>query len=179
MLEDLGGDAQKLIQCIDDLRNLGIEDLGVSLPEICVVGDQSTGKSSLIEGISQIKVPRQAGACTRCPMEIKLSLDTSHPWKCDIYLHKTYMFDGSNTKMVGSTRGRPLGPWQSLQVPEDTHFATVNEAEKDRVPDILYWAQLATLNPGKSPNLYKIGNRETMDTKLQVKFSPNRVRMEV
>ncbi|OJD21537.1 hypothetical protein ACJ73_07124 [Blastomyces percursus] len=41
-----------LVKKIQDLRHLGIENDKLSLPKICVVGDQSTGKSSLIEGMT-------------------------------------------------------------------------------------------------------------------------------
>lgn len=50
-LEILGRRAKELIESIQKLRQLGIEDLGLPLPKIALIGDQSTGKSSLIEGI--------------------------------------------------------------------------------------------------------------------------------
>lgn len=53
-LEILGRKAKELIQSIQKLRQLGIEDLGLPLPKIALIGDQSTGKSSLIEGIRYI-----------------------------------------------------------------------------------------------------------------------------
>jgi GTPase SAR1 family protein len=37
----------------------------MDLPQIAVVGSQSAGKSSLIESISGITLPRAAGTCTR------------------------------------------------------------------------------------------------------------------
>lgn len=43
-----------LIQGARNLRKLGIEELGLPLPKLIVVGDQSTGKSSLIEGIRSV-----------------------------------------------------------------------------------------------------------------------------
>lgn len=50
-LEVLGHEMKGLIKGAKNLRQLGIEELGLPLPKLIVVGDQSTGKSSLIEGI--------------------------------------------------------------------------------------------------------------------------------
>jgi len=39
--------------------------MDMDLPMIAVIGSQSAGKSSLIESISGITLPRSAGTCTR------------------------------------------------------------------------------------------------------------------
>ena len=39
-LQVLAGDSNRLIKAIQKLKHLGIEDRGVPLPKICVVGDQ-------------------------------------------------------------------------------------------------------------------------------------------
>jgi len=44
----------------------------VTLPEIVVVGDQSVGKSSVLEAISGIQLPRAQNICTRCPLELRM-----------------------------------------------------------------------------------------------------------
>lgn len=37
----------------------------IDLPMIAVIGNQSAGKSSLIESISGVTLPRSSGTCTR------------------------------------------------------------------------------------------------------------------
>jgi GTPase SAR1 family protein len=44
----------------------------VTLPEIVVVGDQSVGKSSVLEDISAIQLPRAQNIFTRCPLELRM-----------------------------------------------------------------------------------------------------------
>lgn len=56
---------------IEKIRAHGVGDL-ISLPAIAVCGDQSAGKSSVLEGITGIPFPRQEGLCTRFPTEIIL-----------------------------------------------------------------------------------------------------------
>jgi GTPase SAR1 family protein len=56
---------------IDKLRALGVGGC-VSLPQLVVCGDQSTGKSSILERLSGISFPRKDGLCTRFATEIVL-----------------------------------------------------------------------------------------------------------
>ncbi|EFY88024.1 dynamin GTPase, putative [Metarhizium acridum CQMa 102] len=56
---------------IEKIRANGVGDL-VALPQLVVCGDQSAGKSSVLEGITGIPFPRQEGLCTRFPTEITL-----------------------------------------------------------------------------------------------------------
>ncbi|KAF5120275.1 Interferon-induced GTP-binding protein Mx [Metarhizium anisopliae] len=59
------------INQIEKIRANGIGEL-VALPQLVVCGDQSAGKSSVLEGITGIPFPRQEGLCTRFPTEIIL-----------------------------------------------------------------------------------------------------------
>ncbi|KAF9876541.1 dynamin [Colletotrichum karsti] len=61
---------------IEKIRANGIGDL-VDLPQLVVCGDQSAGKSSVLEGITGIPFPRQEGLCTRFPTEIILRHSTA------------------------------------------------------------------------------------------------------
>ncbi|NXF04323.1 MX protein, partial [Smithornis capensis] len=69
------------IDLVDSLRALGIEK-DLSLPAIAVIGDQSSGKSSVLEALSGVALPRGNGIVTRCPLEIKLKrLPEGQAWQ--------------------------------------------------------------------------------------------------
>lgn len=65
--KDLGD--QALLDKIDRLRELNVGAL-VSLPQLVVVGDQSSGKSSVLESLTGFSFPRAAGLCTRYATQI-------------------------------------------------------------------------------------------------------------
>ena len=61
-----------ILDVIDSLRKLGISSEGVRLPTIVVVGDQSHGKSSVLESLAGIDLPRGTGVVTRVPLTLRL-----------------------------------------------------------------------------------------------------------
>lgn len=61
----LGADSHQLIQVIKKLEELNIDATLPSLPKFVVVGDQSAGKSSVVEALCDIALPRGQGTCTR------------------------------------------------------------------------------------------------------------------
>lgn len=61
----------KRLSLISNLRNRGVGD-HINLPQLIVSGDQSTGKSSVLEGITGVPFPRQDGLCTRFATEITM-----------------------------------------------------------------------------------------------------------
>uniref|UniRef100_UPI00358EE8FF interferon-induced GTP-binding protein Mx-like n=1 Tax=Myxine glutinosa TaxID=7769 RepID=UPI00358EE8FF len=68
------------LDLIDDLRAVGVEK-DVALPTVAVIGDQSSGKSSVLESLSGVQLPRGTGIVTRCPLALKLKRGGSK-WKC-------------------------------------------------------------------------------------------------
>ncbi|XP_056307269.1 interferon-induced GTP-binding protein Mx3-like [Danio aesculapii] len=68
------------IDLIDNLRSVGVQK-DVSLPTIVVIGDQSSGKSSVLEALSGVALPRGSGIITRCPLELRLRKVTGVEWK--------------------------------------------------------------------------------------------------
>ncbi|KAK4226821.1 P-loop containing nucleoside triphosphate hydrolase protein [Podospora fimiseda] len=68
--QELAGEQRALLDLIDKLQFAQLDN--VKLPQIVVVGDQSAGKSSVLEAITGTPFPRDAGACTRFATEIRL-----------------------------------------------------------------------------------------------------------
>uniref|UniRef100_A0A8C6HPF0 Interferon-induced GTP-binding protein Mx1 n=1 Tax=Mus spicilegus TaxID=10103 RepID=A0A8C6HPF0_MUSSI len=69
------------IDLIDTLRALGVEQ-DLALPAIAVIGDQSSGKSSVLEALSGVALPRGSGIVTRCPLVLKLrKLNEGEEWR--------------------------------------------------------------------------------------------------
>ncbi|XP_016649657.1 PREDICTED: dynamin-related protein 4C-like [Prunus mume] len=61
-----------MLDAIDKLRVLMVMEEGIQLPTIVVVGDQSSGKSSVLESLASISLPRGQGICTRVPLVMRL-----------------------------------------------------------------------------------------------------------
>ncbi|XP_059133546.1 interferon-induced GTP-binding protein Mx2-like [Peromyscus eremicus] len=69
------------IDLIDSLRALGVEQ-DLALPAIAVIGDQSSGKSSVLEALSGVALPRGIGIVTRFPVVLKLKkLEEGEEWR--------------------------------------------------------------------------------------------------
>lgn len=149
---------QKLNEIVNALRQCGTEEV-IKLPKIAVIGNQSAGKSSLLEAISRIKVPRASGTCTRCPMEIILSSADPQGWRYKVSLR----IDHSD--MLG----------QKMGVIE---FDDTNNEEE--VPHLLRRAQLAILNPGKDEKVFlPLDEKQCNDYCHEIQFSQNKVVLEI
>jgi len=61
-----------ILDALENLRRLNITKEGIQLPTIVVVGDQSSGKSSVLESLAGISLPRGQGICTRVPLVMRL-----------------------------------------------------------------------------------------------------------
>uniref|UniRef100_A0A8C7NCX0 Uncharacterized protein n=1 Tax=Oncorhynchus mykiss TaxID=8022 RepID=A0A8C7NCX0_ONCMY len=91
--DQLAKKVRPFIELIDYLRSIGIEK-ELPLPSIAVVGDQSSGKSSVLEALSGVALPRGNGIVTRCPLELRLCYVSGVVWKAVIsYKNKTFEFD--------------------------------------------------------------------------------------
>ncbi|KAI9811530.1 MAG: hypothetical protein M1832_000873 [Thelocarpon impressellum] len=186
-LERLGKGVRPLLEAINDLRRQGVEDLIPPLPKIVVVGDQSTGKSSLIEAISEIKVPRDVGTCTRCPLEINLAENDAEGavWTCRVSLHNKFTYNPPNGSAfargpfngaAANTEPRCFGNFTG-QTPEDFLFTTIYN--KDEVQSAISRAQLAILNPHENYRKYQRDDLDVTMLSTREQFSPNVIRLDI
>ncbi|KAG8775025.1 hypothetical protein FRC15_000851 [Serendipita sp. 397] len=72
----------ELKRCMDAAVAAGAS-MDIDVPQIVVLGSQSSGKSSLFEGISKVSLPRNSGTCTRCPIICRM-VRKPDPWCCKI-----------------------------------------------------------------------------------------------
>lgn len=152
--------AEKLNEITKLLRHCGIERIVPPLPKIVVTGNQSAGKSSLIEAISKIKVPRCRGTTTRCPMEVILRSNKTEDWNCHIRVR----FEDPEVQT-----GRALG--------------TVDLATTQRPEEVTLFirrAQLAVLNPDEDPmHFLEFDETQCEEYVSKLSFSKDMVVVEI
>ncbi|KAJ7813927.1 P-loop containing nucleoside triphosphate hydrolase protein [Mycena olivaceomarginata] len=145
-----------MLDLVNRLHNTGVQ-IDIDLPQIAVIGSQSAGKSSLIESISGITLPRAAGTCTRCPTECRLSRSDS-PWRCTVDLH---FITDKNGQSLGQARNEGFG---------EPIF------DKSGVEDRIRRAQRAILNPSKPPRTFLEEDEEDVP---EVSFSTNYISLQI
>lgn len=75
--ESLREKARPWLTFLDELQDLNIAHTQLPVPQIAVFGDQSSGKSSLLESISGIPFPKGTGLVTKCPTRITMTNTSS------------------------------------------------------------------------------------------------------
>ncbi|KAL1718577.1 P-loop containing nucleoside triphosphate hydrolase protein [Schizophyllum commune] len=148
---------KKLMALHKDLSDLGASDFSPDLPRITVIGGQSAGKSSLVEAVSGIDVPRDSGTCTRCPMECRL-FSGATTWSCLISLR----FDHDS-------KGHRVDPVTEAYSPVLTDKA-----------DVELWirrAQATILSPHRSKEFFKNKSADEIrfEDPSRLKFSKNAI----
>ncbi|OBZ65815.1 Interferon-induced GTP-binding protein Mx [Grifola frondosa] len=149
---------RKMLDLVNGMHSTGVQ-VDIDLPMIAVIGSQSAGKSSLIESISGITLPRASGTCTRCPTECRLAY-SSDPWQCIVSLH-----------FLTDELGRSLGK------PRIESFGQII-FHKTEVEERIRRAQRAILNP--STNYHKFLDGEDADPiDRELTFSSNWVSLQI
>jgi GTPase SAR1 family protein len=142
------------------LRDCGT-DIVMPLPKIAVIGNQSAGKSSLIEAISKIKLPRSKGTTTRCPMEVRLSRTK----------------DPNGTHYTVSIRYE-----NPLDVPAGRQRTSkfCDTQDPNEIPLLIRRAQLAILNPSTdAKTILALDEGQCEKHPSELAFSRNMVVIEI
>jgi len=89
-MRSLGSQSRRLTEGMKDLEKFNINTTLTSLPKYVVVGDQSAGKSSIVQALCGVSLPRSQGTTTRCPFRITTSKkgSSSKSWTCHVYLQQ-------------------------------------------------------------------------------------------
>lgn len=67
----------KLLRVVEEVRSLQAKDDHIQFPDIVVCGVQSAGKSSVLQALAGVKLPRTATMTTRVALQLHLVVDTS------------------------------------------------------------------------------------------------------
>ncbi|KAJ3936011.1 MAG: P-loop containing nucleoside triphosphate hydrolase protein [Lentinula lateritia] len=158
--DQLGRKRRYALDLVNRLQNTGIQT-DIDLPQIAVIGNQSAGKSSLIEAISGTTLPRASGTCTRCPTECRLT-NVAAParWNCVVSIRT---ITDSTGQHLGQARNEPFGE------------VIYNKAE---VEDRIRRAQRAILNPHIPRSQILMGDEEINDGRTFT-FSSNYVSLQI
>jgi interferon-induced GTP-binding protein Mx1 len=87
--EAIEKDLKVWLDFLNEIRRIGV-DQEFEIPQIAVIGDQSSGKSSLLNSLTGIPFPRGTGLVTRCPTVIAMEniANNSAEWHAEISVIK-------------------------------------------------------------------------------------------
>lgn len=74
---------RQILDTVDRLRTCGLGSI-LPLPQLVVCGNQSSGKSSVLEAITEVPFPRSESMCTRFATEIIMRRDNSGSLRTEI-----------------------------------------------------------------------------------------------
>lgn len=133
LLSSYNDKIRPLLDAIDKLRDLNVMQEGIQLPTIVVVGDQSSGKSSVLESLAGISLPRGDGICTRVPLVIRLQNHAQSDTQLQLeYLTKVVSTDESNVaKVINLATDEIAGNGKGI-----SHTPMTLSVKKNGVPDL-------------------------------------------
>lgn len=165
------GDHRDLLDIIDKLRSQGVSHY-VDLPEIIVCGDQSAGKSSVLEAISGMPFPTKDGLCTRFATELVLRRSREVNTKVSIT---------PGESRFGEDKER-LESWQPKASIDKEGLGTVTDEAKRAMADPAGTGEfyedilrIELTGPGQPhltmvdlPGLFRRGNKEQSDADVGI-----------
>ncbi|KAI1387124.1 P-loop containing nucleoside triphosphate hydrolase protein [Hypoxylon trugodes] len=187
LFADIGQKQKAYNDTLGDLQALGVSHV-IALPELVLVGDQSSGKSTLMSSLARVNLPRSAGVCTRCPLHIRLISSRTDRWSCTVSLQRDYDFQppfNRKPRTSDVTAAKPFPPWVKLSHRDIKTFKTIYEPSE--IEEVLRWAQIAILNHHRNFDLFipgegaiaKMTSIDEAASQTEAQFSPNIVALEI
>ncbi|KAG8736179.1 hypothetical protein FRC10_009636 [Ceratobasidium sp. 414] len=195
-----GTKQRRLLDLINRLHNTGIQS-DIDLPQICVVGSQSAGKSSLIESISGVRhnhlnrrissIDCLSSRRSRSNSPVQQALAPGRHLDqillcANVTAHMPMSSCPTECRLAFST-----GPWSCmihLRFLKDENGDDISPirnvpfgdviTNKDQVEERLRRAQLAILNPGVNASSF-LGDKIPATSSSAVAFSENFVSVEI
>ncbi|KAI0048161.1 hypothetical protein FA95DRAFT_1118899 [Auriscalpium vulgare] len=149
---------RKMLDITNRLHTTGVQ-IDLDLPQIVFTGIQSAGKSSLVQAVAGVPLPRTGGTCTRIPTEIRLAY-ADDLWQCIVSL-----------RFITDTNGQPLG-----QVRNEIFGDAIYDVSE--VEERVRRAQRAILNPSTPARQFLDGEDED-PARRQLGFSTNYVSLSI
>lgn len=131
--------SKEMTRLASELSRLGSRSV-METPQLVVCGDQSAGKSSVIQRLCGVNLPRSEGTCTRCPMEIRLLVDDSEnaTWACKVSIRTEF----------DERTGQPVKPHEAVFID--------GIKDKSKVEKVIRRAQKAILNPSQGMEQFMV-----------------------
>ncbi|KAI1097972.1 P-loop containing nucleoside triphosphate hydrolase protein [Jackrogersella minutella] len=159
-------DHKTLMDIIDKLRSKGINRY-VNLPQIVVCGDQSSGKSSVLQAISGMSFPTKDSLCTRFATELILRHTDESEEKC-----RATILPGTDRS---SQEREHLEQFEYLEIPDNDGIGALVDKAKEVMgvgidkgrtfcKDVLRIELSGSTQPHLTivdlPGLFRAGNKE-------------------
>ncbi|KFH48778.1 Interferon-induced GTP-binding protein Mx-like protein [Hapsidospora chrysogenum ATCC 11550] len=167
--QGLADEQRGLLDLVDKLQFAQLDN--VKLPQIVVVGDQSAGKSSVLEALSGTPFPRDAGACTRFATEIRLRRAKEASLKVSIIPDKGRPFNDQQRLLQwgGSVTGDV--PFETMMRGATELIAPKDIPGRFAARDILVveksGPEMPLLTLVDLPGLVRVANRDQSDADIQ------------
>ncbi|KAL6862532.1 hypothetical protein ACO1O0_002766 [Amphichorda felina] len=167
--QGLADEQRGLLDLIDKLQFAQLDN--VKLPQIVVVGDQSAGKSSVLEALSGTPFPRDAGACTRFATEIRLRRAKETTLKVSIIPDKNRPFNDQQRLLQWGGNVTGDVPFETMMRHATELIAPKEIPGRFAAKDILVVEKsgpdMPLLTLVDLPGLVRVANRDQSDSDIQ------------
>lgn len=158
-----------ILDVIDELRSLGISH-HIDLPQIIVCGDQSSGKSSVLEALSGLRFPRKDNLCTRFAIEVVLRRGVAENVDISIVPNPTAVHDGGGDVVDFHKEHVDINDMELL-IDEATKVLGIDGNSKKFSNDILRFEvtgpRQLQLTLVDLPGLFQAGNKAQSDEDMR------------